>query len=808
MNPLFYSVRRMVRSLGWATMVILMIALAIGSNLGVFAVTQSVFMHPLGIPGEDALVRFTIAAGTRQLPFSGQDYVVLRDLGVDQDLLAWKSAQFRVRTPDGTSKVSGAFVSGNAFSVLQLKPFLGRLLRESDDVTEGGREGWSAVLSYSWWRTHVNSDPNVVGRYITVDRVPVRIVGVLPVNFTGLMALSPADIVVPRHFEQIANPGTDRFAKPYYFEWIVLGRLSHGVTLQSLRARLRAVDSVFRQSADPRGLFTEIPAGSLISAEDGREGLASAFKALRSPILAMEFLAVLLLIFCSSNLILLFIARSRREVQASAIRIALGARLQNEIRLVLLEAAILSCIGCLIAIPIADSAASILSLIIESVSGFSTFPAVHPAGYLWFPAVVIALAISSTAASATCIWNTRNHASLAVRGGRSRAGNRTANWVIGFELFASILLVTLCFVDTIGLKRLSAQPSGFDEDSVIASIDLSGPADAAGGASRKETTAEELTRILNQIGNSPGVRSVATINVAPLNGISASGTVAVRDANGILRQQQIWPADVSTQYFSTVGTRIIRGRDFTKADVGGDPVCILSNRAAVVLFSGRDPLGKYLYSSGEPYCRVTGVAEDAHFRSLADTADSVVYRLSRNAFANVIVKASSNTLAIEAIRNTVRTNAPDAFMGSIETVQMRVDDDLREWKLITLSGVFCALVAALILGIGLFGVLSLQIAERQHDIGIQIALGANSVQVCRAVLARMRGPVLIGFLLGSVVAISAAHRFEIIYSLSTESLIDGYLCAAILIVLLSCTAAFVPLNRALKISPMECLTSE
>jgi predicted permease len=809
----------MIRSSGFTSMVVATIALAVGVSLGVFSVTQSLLNHSLGVPNAEQILYYTLGSGDHGHFFSGPGYEALRANAAMRDVLAWKRSQLRMKTQDSVVKLSGALVTGNTFSVFRLKPSLGGFFSENEDAPDGGRNGWSAVLGYSCWKTRFGASHNVIGRVITVEGVPVHIVGVLPPEFTGVSPQYSVEILLPRHFISVISPGEDRLANPGYFEWMVFGRLPNGTTIQVVQANLNAIETSFRQSADPGGamfaspLFSSTAPGSLLNVRDGRLGAMLGMKALRFPLLAMKSLAFFVFLFCCCNLVLLFLGRAKREASSRVIRMSLGARVGSEVRLAAAEAVFLAAIGCMVAVPIVWLLMIVLSRIIQSVPGFRGFPTTSPSPFLLVSSMLAILTLALMASAAATIFQGSRNAGLNLRPGGNATASRSPNWIIGVEVFASILLVTIAVVDGFGFMKLVNQPSGFASgDAVVASLDLEGNAsNSAADPSIK------VKRLIEQIEQSPGVQSVGEINVLPLSGSESRGALSVRGENGELRKQEIWPADVSVRYFSSVGTRIARGRGFVESDLAGDTVCVLSTRAASLWFSGRNPIGAYLYDSvdenpsnqaAEPYCRVIGVAEDAHLKSVSDPAEIAVYRLSKAGSPNIVVRAATSGLAMEAVRNAIQAVTPGSLTTGIDTIQAHIDDDLRVWRVVMLSGTLCALLAAIIMGVGMFGILSLQVAERRREIGIEIALGANRIQVCASVVRRLWRAVIIGLVLGTGTALPAAARLAEVYGLSIQFVVEGYLGSLAVLGVLLAASASIPLRRALIVSPMECLSSE
>lgn len=800
-----YVLRRMVRSPGFSTMAVATIALGIGINLGIFAIAKAVFLNSLGVHNAASLVYYTLGTGPDiQLRFSDQQYEALRST-VGTNVLAWQSRRCVVQAPDGQQiPVNCVLASGNTFSVLELRPFIGRFFGEADDVSGGGKEGWTAVASYSYWRAH----PSIVGQTITVNSILVHVVGILPREFAGVDSLRSLDIVLPRHFKEAAGFGVRLLgggnATVIDPEWFVLGRLPSGISLGQAQADLKTIEPSFEQAAILiesilSSLFPNTAPGSLLGVHSAQMGVTLEYRALRTPLLLLETLAGAVLLFCCCNLVLLLVGRARREAHATAIRLVLGARLSDQSRLAAVEATVLAGMGCIMAAPVAWSTARGLSLAIQSAPGFSAFPAVSPSGSLLSLAAAIALIIACLTGAGASVWLGIRRTSISLKEVvAGRVASRSKGWIVGVEVFASVVLMSGAVVSGVGFRALSHH-SGFGDGSTVMiepHIMLT-------------YGFEGIERIVNLIQNSPQVQSVATTSLPPLSGSGSSGTAEAHDAGGTVRQLHISLVTVTLDYFSAIGTRIVKGREFTSTDLAADPVCVLSSNAATGLFPNGNALGKYL---SDPACRVIGVAEDAHFRSLSEPAEAVVYQLSKHVQLAIIVKATNSNLALQAAREAVNSvvlqgAGPDrgATMG---TIQEHVERDLRLWHVTTLAGSLCALLAAVILAIGLFGVLSLQVAEREREIGIRRALGANVTHVLLALLRQLGPAISVGLILGSTGALATARKLVEVYQLSAGQVIVCFLGSLVLVGFLMLAAAAVPLSRAFAVSPVECLLAE
>ena len=697
-------------------------------------------LNPLGIPHAASLVYYTMGTGPDiQLRFSDQQYEALRSI-LGTDLLVWQSHKCGLQASEELISADCALATGNAFSILGLQPFLGRFFGEGDDVPGGGKDGWTAVVSYSYWKAH----PGVVGQTITVNDILVHVVGVLPREFAGIDSLRSLDILLPSHFKEAAGwglrilGGAGSLTHIIDPEWFVLGQLPSGVSIEQAQANLRAIEPTFQQATDLTeqtlsNLFPNTTRGSLLNVYSAQMGVTCEVSSLADSRFScwncLPALFCFILLFMVI-LILLLVSRARREAHATAIRLVLGARLSDQARLSMAEGATLAGMGCVMAAPIAWATARGLSLAIQSAPGFSTFPTVLPSRSLLLLAAAIAMIIACLTSAGASVWLGRRRVSIRLKevvGGK--AATRPKGWIVGVEVFASVVLMSGAVVSGVGFQTLSRH-SGFGDGS---SVWVNPHIVLTYGF-------EGMDRLVNLIQNSPGVQAVATTDSLPLP-LSGGGltTAEAHSADGSVRQLPILADPITLPYFSATGTKIVRGRDFTPADLAGDPVCVLSNNAATALFPNGNSLGKYLT---EPPCRIVGVAEDAHFRSMSEPADAVVYELTKHVRQSIVARAANSRLAMQAAHEAVNTVVlqgigPDRGV-TMGIIQESVDKDLRLWRVITLSGVLCAMLAAIILAIGLFGVLSLQVAEREREIGIRRALGANFTHVSLALLKTAR----------------------------------------------------------------------
>src|SRR5438552_4890622 len=239
LQDLRYGLRMLAKNPGFTAVAVLTLALSIGANTAIFSLTYAVILKSLPVPNPGELLRYTFREeGAPDLSLSGPAYDALRrHETVDRDILAWDGADLAVQENGAVTRVSGALMTSNGFRVLELRPYLGRMFGDSDDVPGGGPAAYQALVGYDYWKEHFHGDPAAVGRSLNINGRSVTIIGVLPAGFEGLIAGQRADIAAGNM-------------------WLtVMGRLKPGESVKSAQANLQATDAVVREEADPSHRF-------------------------------------------------------------------------------------------------------------------------------------------------------------------------------------------------------------------------------------------------------------------------------------------------------------------------------------------------------------------------------------------------------------------------------------------------------------------------------------------------------------------------------------------------------------------------
>ena len=339
-----YALRQLRHAPGFTVTAILTLALGIGVNAAMFTLTYAILLKSLPVPEPGRLIRYTFKERESEYGIPGPVYDALRKhQSASTDLLGWAKSNVFL-TLDGTPQSARTvFMSGNGFSVLGVKPFLGRVFGEADDVSGCGPNGCQAVLNYDFWRTHLHGDRSVVGRSLTLNGHAVTIIGVLPRGFDGLEAGDKANLFLPLNFLDVlyGGRGSVRNNPNDLLLNGIIGRLRPGQSMKSARANLQAIlPPVYGEvypNATPESYVHSMTAGV-----EGVSGGNSRFKlAYSRPLFLLEVLSSLLLLLCCANIGLLILARVGGRLHEFALRSALGASDGRIVRQIMIEVLLL-----------------------------------------------------------------------------------------------------------------------------------------------------------------------------------------------------------------------------------------------------------------------------------------------------------------------------------------------------------------------------------------------------------------------------------------------------------------------------------
>jgi predicted permease len=793
-----YALRMMRRAPGFTSVAVLSLALGIGANTAIFSLINTVILRRLPVAQPECLVE--LLTRLRDEPhynwFSGRQYQYFLDnnhvfsglIGMTRPPNAG-GVWFRVRTAGTEAEhVDGAYVTGNYFTVLGVKPAVGRLIGPEDD--HPGVPAPVAVVSWSFWKDRFNLDPSILGRRIVVEDVPVTIVGVAARGFTGLQPESRQEVWLP----------SDRSSL------MLVGRLKSGVSLQQARAEM----AVLLQRTIEKTRFGSVtkfemePAGAGLSAVRDRYG---------RPLLVLMAVVGLLLMVACTNVASLLLARGAARQREMAIRVSLGATRIRLVRQAITESLLLSGAGALLGVALGQLGVRAL---VRIVANGRLWEPIHlhvslDAQVLLFTAgVAAATGLLFGLAPAWRAWATTPASAMRDAG---RAGETRVRRLFGKSLVAAQVALSLVLLAAAGLfvSRLSRIYSdlGFERDHVLL-VTL----DPSHSGYQRAQLAQPYRELLDRLQTIPGVRSATLSGVTPISGLGANRDATVEGYQprpGELRNlAENW---VAPKYFETFRTPLLAGRDFRFDDEGRPRVAIINRTMARHYFGDASPIGKHVLFDHEdkPY-EIVGVVGDTKYQQVGLSTGSLIYM---NAFQEghlgprFSIRTSGPPTAIgREVRRLVQEVAKTLVVDQMRTLEDQVDGDIVPERLMgMLSRLFGAL-GSLLAAVGVYGLLAYTVTRRINEIGVRMALGATPADVIRMVLREALAVVSAGLLIGVPLAMWGKRLAASMIPGLQVSFAASLALGAAAMIAVALIAAWLPARRAACVDPMEALRHE
>ncbi|HET7584726.1 MAG TPA: ABC transporter permease [Gemmatimonadaceae bacterium] len=812
-----YAARRLAASPGVALVAILSLALGIGANTAIFSLTNALILRPLPVQHPEELLAVTMH-GPAPVVLTNPIWEEIRDrVTAFSGAAAYDvNPTFNLAQGGEARMAPGSWVSGDFFSLLGVRAEAGRLLQRSDDVR--GCAG-VAVVSHGFARREYGAASSAVGRTLSLDGRPFEIVGVVDASFTGMTVGRRSDIYAPLCAEELID-GKGVLDRRSRWALYVIGRPRAGLTPEQVGSALAAsAPAIYRATLpaqwshdDQQGYLKRTlgvtPAGAGVSQLRSEYG-----KAL---IVLLVVVGAVLLIACA-NIANLMLARGAARQHEIAIRMAIGAGRARLLRQLLTESLLLATLGAVLGVAFAHWAARLLVGLLAT-----------PQNFLWLDLTIDARVLAFTAAVAVgsallfgCIpaWRaTRIDPHRAMQaGGRGVQGERRT--VLRSSLLVGQMALSLALVATSGLllgsfRKLVRIDPGFQKEGVL--LISANFARARDGLPQQLAAERELLERLRAM---PSVRAAAASFRTPVGQTAWNDLVFTEgQTRKTARGKLVWFNGVSDDYFRTLGTPLLAGRDITPADGPSSPrVAVIDETMARTVFGTANPIGRTFHtpigdSAGAPIT-VVGVVRSAKYNSLTEKSTGTAY-----------VALVQSDMADAAVSYEVRTDgAPERLIPSITaaTAQLSpsitlafttLDDQIsasiaRPRLLALLSGFFGAL-ALLLAVIGLYGTMSYAVTQRQTEIGVRIALGAAASRVLRMVVGDAGRLVAAGIVAGVIVAL-ATTRFVSTFLYGMEPTDPAVLAgAALVLAAVTLVAATIPAWRAARVDPMAALREE
>ena len=821
LDPLLQDLRYALRALrstpGFAAVAILSLALGIGANTAIFSLVDSVILKYLPVNHPEQLVQ--VVDGDKSGDYTNPIWEQLRDhQDVFSGAFAYSANRFNLARGGEARYARGNLVSGDYFATLGLRTVLGRTLTPSDDKRGCAA---NAVLGYDFWRKEYAASPEVLRQAISLDGHPFQILGVIQPGFTGIDVGSTVDVYIPLCADALLNPGTARLDGRSFWWLSIIARPKPDLSTEQVQARLKVLaPAVYAATIPPnfeaadqaeyaRTTFLTQPAGN------GLSSIRTEYQ--RALWTLMVVAAVVLLIACANvaNLLLARAAMRRKEV---AIRMALGAGRSRLIRQLLTESLLLSFAGAAFGILFAQWGSRLLLRLLSTTDSAVSLDLALDLRVLGF--TIAAATLTGLLFGMAPAWNgTRVDPHVAMKANARGVVDAQTHFGLGKSLVVVQVALSTVLVAGAGLLlntflKLTTIDAGFNPDHILlVNVDLR---NANYPMERRVAGFEEMLQHLRAV---PGVRFASASTFTPVSGggwntlVEADGFVAKS-----LRDAISWMNRVSPGYFEAMGTPFLAGRDFNSHDTLGSPIVGIVDEAMARKFLGgpEKAVGRTFVTKAGPTpttIEVIGVVKNTKYRDLRENDPPIIYIAQSQDASPSVTKsfelrvAGPATSVVSAVKESLAQVNPD-IMLDFRTLATQVEETLtRERLLATLSGFFGGL-ALLLATIGLYGVMSYNVARRRGEIGIRMALGAEQSRVLRMVLREVALLIAIGLIVGMGGAL-ATTRFvaSFLYGIKSNDPVTLSLAAGVL-ALVAALAGYLPARRASRLDPMAALREE
>jgi putative ABC transport system permease protein len=796
-----YGVRVLAKSPGFTAVAILVTALAIGANTAIFSVINAVLLRPLPYQHSERIMTVWGTHAKRGLihaPFSYPDFADFHAQSNSFDgLAAYTDATASLSGHDAPEQITGEATSSDLFKVLGVQPALGRTFVPEDE--QGGDP--SVVITHGMWERRFASDPNVVGRQITLDGKSRAIVGVLPASFSF-----PFSTEAPEYFLTIdPKSELDKERGAHYLT--VLGRLKDGVTREQSLAEMKGIAARLEQQ------YPDEDASRSINIVGAQEDMVGNLR--RTMLVLLGAVGFVLLIACA-NVANLLLARASRRGREIAVRVALGASRARIVRQLLTESLVLSIAGGVLGLLIAVWGVSLISSFVPA-----DIPRFNETGldltvlaFTIIASVLTGLVFGLAPALQASKLDLNESLKEGGRGaseGRGRSHVRSL-LIVSEVALSLVLLVGAGLLVKSFIKLRNTDPGFNPENLLTASVSL-----PVAQYSEDAKITQFYQQAVERASHLPGVESVGAITPLPLSDNAMTITFNLKDGPPPRPgESPISGARIVTpDYFHAMGIPVRAGRAFNDNDRANAPkVVIVNETLARKYFAGTDALGKQLHLGlNDLDSEIVGIVGDVRHSGLDKEPGPEFYvPYTQVAFGDmsfvVRTKTTDPANLAAALRGAVQGVDKDIPLFKVRTMRSLVGDSMARQRFsMTLIAAFAGLALALAM-VGIFSVMSFLVAQRTHEIGIRMALGARASDILRMVVFHAMGLALVGVAVGLFASFALTREMAtLLYEVSaTDPVIFGGI--ALLLSFVALLACLVPARRATKVDPMIALRYE
>jgi len=804
-----YGARMLTKNAGFTAIAVLTLALGIGANTAIFSVVNAELLRPLPFHDPGRLVSIGVTNSRTGWKSGNADYPDFEDWRaqnqVFEKMAAYYENKLTLTGVQSPAHLEAEVVSADLFALLGVTPKLGRTFLPVED--QAGHN--VVILEQQFWKQHFGGDPGIIGRTITLNNRAYTVVGVMPAGFEFPLQRKPVSVWTTFSADQSTDDNTLPMTKQRGAHWFrVIARLKPGVSIGQAQAAMDVITGgLAKQFPDTDKYFG-------VQLELEREKITSAIR----PALLMLMAAVgLVLLIACVNVANLLLARATTRGREIAIRAALGAGRKRLVRQLLTESIMLAGFAGSFGVLIAAWGSALLARL--SPQDLPRSAEIHTDGWVLAFTAGISLLTGLVFGLAPALQSARSNlvdalkGSISMTAGGSRHNLRSSLVVI--EMAIALVLLVSSGLLIRSLVRLQNVNPGFDPHNVLAAdVDLP---DQKYTNAKQDQFARELMPRLAAL---PGAESVAGVFPLPMTGSEMQTSVQI-EGRPVAESDEAHATifSVTPGYFRTMKIALLQGRDFTAQDgLETKPVVIVNESLARQFFPGENPIGKRIHpgiSVDEKPSRmreIVGVVADVKFKNLTSEWKPTTYvpqaQIPIGRLTVIVRTAGDPSILARPLAETVRSIDPDLPAYNVKTVEEYLDGTIAIPRFNTmLLGIFAGL-ALVLTAIGLYGVISYSVAQRTHEIGIRMALGAQPSEMMRLVVGQGVRLALFGVGLGLIAAFAFTHFLSSLLFGVTATDPISFVTVVVTLLAVVLLACYVPARRAMRVDPMVALRYE
>ncbi|MEO7998102.1 MAG: ABC transporter permease [Gemmatimonadaceae bacterium] len=810
---------------------ILSLGLGIGANAAIYSMFDQMLLRPLPVVEPTELVNLAAPGpkpGSQSCSQAGScddvfSYPMFRDIEKDQKSFVGVAAHrgfgaaysIRQQAESGDAML----VSGSYFPLLGVKPALGRLFTQSDDEKIGNN--FVVVLSYALWQSRLGGDPKILNEQIVVNGKSMTVIGVTPKGFDGTTLGSLPKLYAPISMRAELEPGFRGFENRQSYWIYAFARMKPGVTIEQATSSLNGLYQPIIKGVEAplqKGMSDVTMAKFLkkkLTVLPGKQGQSSIHKEAQTPLYMLLGVTGIVLLIACANIANLLLARGANRSMEMSVRLALGASRRQLLGQLLTESVILAMLGGVASLLVAKWTLAGISALLPPDAGNSLRFELQ-ASVVWFTAAV-SLSTGVIFGMFPALHSTRPDLVTSIRanagqisGARTAARFRSTLVTVQIALSMALLICAGLFIKS--LVNVSNVDLGVKVENVF-TFDIS--PELSGYDNARSTIL--FNRLEQELSAIPGVTAVTSSMVPLLAGSNWGNNVHIQGIEeGPDTDMNSRFNEVGAGYFKALSIPLKAGREFTLSDVQGAERVAIVNEEFVRKFKlGNDIVGKFISNGSKDSLniRIVGLAKDSKYSSVKDSVPALFFLPwaqdknvgSMNFYIRTTLPMGQIMKQIPALLKRQDPNLP---IGQLKTMPQQISENVFMDRMISMLSAAFAVLATLLAGVGLYGVLAYTVAQRTREIGVRMALGADSSRVKQMVLRQVGGMMVVGGVVGIVAAFGLGHAARsLLYGLKGYDPMV-FVLSTMLLIFVGFLAGYLPARRASMVHPMQALRYE